>query len=144
MLDVADTVFSYLSRALIVCQFLQESSKVKWRTLYVILNAHTTCFTIFILVRNLDFTIYNFSPLLSYDTPVDEQFRGYVLYPDADAVMSTGRLEHTGTGLLGHTTVEPDTSDTIILKEGKLSVFTERWLIEKADEKISIIIRSDI
>ena len=38
--DMVDTAFSYC-RALIVCYFLQESSKVKESTLHVICNAHT-------------------------------------------------------------------------------------------------------
>ncbi len=41
MADMVDTVFSYW-RALIICQFLQESSKVEESSLHVIRNAHTT------------------------------------------------------------------------------------------------------
>ncbi len=40
MFDMVDTAFSYW-RALIVCWFLQESSKVKESSLHVIWNAHT-------------------------------------------------------------------------------------------------------
>ena len=39
MFNVVDTFFSY-ERALVVCSFLQESSKVKYR-LHEILNADT-------------------------------------------------------------------------------------------------------
>ncbi len=39
MFDVVDTAFSYW-RVLVICQFLQESSKVKESRLYVIWNAH--------------------------------------------------------------------------------------------------------
>ncbi len=41
MLNVVDTAFSYC-RTLIICEFLQESSKVKESSLYKIWNADTT------------------------------------------------------------------------------------------------------
>ena len=40
MFDIVDTPFSY-RKALIVCWFLQESSKVKGSSLHIIWNAHT-------------------------------------------------------------------------------------------------------